>query len=113
MASNALADEVKPLVFPDRVTVLHKIQPLKESNPENFTLEVVILSEKNRRVAAKCLEDIVIYDYKVGGKAPMPDFLYQILLQVQNEQTEWQKKCLSRLQELDRAVSEIEQQNGY
>jgi acyl-CoA thioesterase FadM len=104
---------LKPLVFPDRITVLHKIQPLQENNPDNFTLEVIILSEKHRRVAARCVEDIVIYDYKAGSKAPMPEWVYQVMVEVQNEQTEWQKKCLARLQELDKAISTIETQNGY
>lgn len=56
------------MTYPDRVTVYHKLQTLPEVKTDSFILDVVILSEKHRRPAARCLEDIVFYDYRRGKK---------------------------------------------
>jgi len=56
------------MTYPDRVTVYHKLHALPSATTDAFTLDVLILSEKQRRAAARCLEDIVFYDYRAGGK---------------------------------------------
>lgn len=56
------------MTYPDRVTVYHKLQTLPRADTDSFILDVVILSERYRRPAARCLEDIVLYDYRRGKK---------------------------------------------
>ena len=38
-------------------------------------LDVMILSEVRQRPAAKCLEDVVVYDYRQGKKSSLPPFM--------------------------------------
>ncbi|KAL5121171.1 hypothetical protein ACEQ8H_001023 [Pleosporales sp. CAS-2024a] len=64
-----------PMKWPDRITVLHKLRakPLTEAN--HFILDVMILSEVHRRPAARCVEDIVVYDYTKAKKSALPGFM--------------------------------------
>ena len=103
----------KPLVFPDRITVLHKLRPTLKPDSDSFTLDALILSEKHRRVAAKCVEEIVVYDYRLGKKAPMDDWVYKGLNRIVEEQELWKQQCQLKLRELDEAVEDVERQNGY
>jgi acyl-CoA thioesterase FadM len=103
----------KPLVFPDRITVLHKLRPILKPDADSFTLDALILSEKNRRVAAKCVEEIVVYDYRLGKKAPMDDWVYEGLSRILEEQELWKQQCQLKLRELDGVVQDVERQNGY
>ena len=59
------------MTYPDKVTVYHKLASIPKPDATSFDLEVIILSEKHRRVAARCREDIVLYDYRVGRKIPL------------------------------------------
>jgi uncharacterized coiled-coil protein SlyX len=100
-------------VFPDRITVLHRIRSLSKVDADRFTLEAVILSEKHRRVAAKCVEEIVVYDYRLGKKAAMDEWLWAGLQRVVEEQEQWKEQCQAQLKQLDEAVTQAESQNGY
>lgn len=78
--------------YPDRVTVLHKLRDKPKSDTDHFILDVLILSELHRRPAARCVEDIVVYDYKAARKSPMKPFMVKRLqetfdLQEQAKQT--------------------------
>lgn len=35
----------------------------------------MILSERHQRVAARCVEDLVIYNYRLGNKTHLRDFM--------------------------------------
>lgn len=59
------------MTYPDRVTVFHKLQSLPEGNHDSFKLDVIMLSEKHRRPVARCVEDIVMYDYRTGSKTTL------------------------------------------
>lgn len=37
----------------------------------------MILSEAQRRPAARCIEDIVVYDYRAAKKSPLPGFMVE------------------------------------
>ncbi len=41
-------------------------------------LDVIILSELHRRPAARCIEDIVLYDYRSGTKIPLRPFMRRV-----------------------------------
>lgn len=57
--------------FPDHVTVYHKLSTVPGPKDDSFRLDVLILSERHRRAAARCIEDIVLYDYQKGIKIEM------------------------------------------
>lgn len=59
------------MAYPDRVTVLHKLRAMPEAEDVSYILDVIMLSEKHRRPVARCVEDIVMYDYRKGKKAPL------------------------------------------
>ncbi|ORX94464.1 thioesterase-like superfamily-domain-containing protein, partial [Clohesyomyces aquaticus] len=65
-----------PMKWPDHVTVLHKLRSKPMPDSDHFKLDVLILSELHRRPAARCLEDIVVYDYTKGRKAPLKPFMF-------------------------------------
>ena len=58
-----------------RITVLHKLRNNPEQGTDHFILDVLILSEAQRRAAARCVEDIVVYDYRTAKKSPLPPFM--------------------------------------
>lgn len=60
-----------------RVTVLHKLRNKPSQDSDHFILDVMILSEAQRRVAARCIEDIVVYDYRTAKKSPLPRFMVE------------------------------------
>ncbi len=53
----------------------HKLRSAPTSSTDSFILDVLILSEKHQRPAARCIEDIVVYDYRRGQKSPLRDFM--------------------------------------
>lgn len=59
----------------NRVTVLHKLSNKPAHNSDHFILDVLILSEAHRRPAARCIEDIVVYDYRTAKKTRLPPFM--------------------------------------
>ena len=65
----------KPMTWPDRITVLHKLRDNPTQNTDHFILNVLILSERHQRPAARCVEDIVVYDYRTAKKSPLPPFM--------------------------------------
>ncbi|KAF2011736.1 hypothetical protein BU24DRAFT_355025 [Aaosphaeria arxii CBS 175.79] len=64
-----------PMKYPDRVTVLHRLRSKPSAQMDHFILDVLILSELHRRPAARCVEDIVVYDYQQAKKAPLRPFM--------------------------------------
>jgi len=60
---------LKPLQFPDTVTVYARIDSMSESG---FTMEYLIVS-KNAGEAARGTGRVVIYDYNKNAKAAVPD----------------------------------------
>lgn len=59
------------MTFPDRVIVLHRLSEKPTSTSDHIKLEALILSETYQRVAAKCSEDNVIYDYRAGKRTQL------------------------------------------
>jgi len=64
-----------PMTWPDRISVYHKLRSAPKSSDDSFILDVLILSEVRQRPAARCLEDVVTYDYRQGKKTPLPPFM--------------------------------------
>ncbi|KAF2685540.1 hypothetical protein K458DRAFT_416776 [Lentithecium fluviatile CBS 122367] len=99
-----------PMTYPDRVTVLHKLKDKPKSDSDHFILDVLILSELHRRPAARCVEDIAVYDYRQARKSAMKPFMVKKLqetydLQEQAKQTYGNKvlDLLSRVHHLEKS----------
>ncbi|KAL7272873.1 hypothetical protein RUND412_004306 [Rhizina undulata] len=119
-----------PIVFPDKVSVYHKLDTV---GVDSFTLEAIsslphpsrkahinsvltsrkVLSEKHQRPAARCLEDLVVYNYqpaapKIPGKAPLPEFMKPQMEETLRLQKEAKEDASERMQELEDMVVSLE-----
>jgi YbgC/YbaW family acyl-CoA thioester hydrolase len=76
-----------PITYPDKITVVHKLLPLREK--DRFELQGVVVSHNAKKVAARIKEVIVIVDYNKGGvKAMIPEYVFEAFndrLQLQQE----------------------------
>ncbi|KAJ4348518.1 uncharacterized protein N0V89_009895 [Didymosphaeria variabile] len=99
---------LKPIKYPDRVTVLHKLRSKPKADTDHFILDVLILSELHRRVAARCVEDIVIYDYKAAKKSSMKPFMVEKLQETFELQERAKEKYGNKALELIRRVQALE-----
>ncbi|KAI5801213.1 thioesterase-like superfamily-domain-containing protein [Geopyxis carbonaria] len=100
-----------PVEFPDRVSVFHKLGKVGE---DSFTLDVTILSEKHQRVAARCVEDIVVYNYKPSspaekpGKTRIPPFMRAVFDEVLDAQREAELAAADEVREIEEEVQVLE-----
>jgi Thioesterase-like superfamily len=63
------------MTWPDRISVFHKLGSKPDQSSDSITLDVMIVSEDKQRPAARCVEDIVAYDYRTGQKTKLPTFM--------------------------------------
>ncbi|KAL7794437.1 Thioesterase/thiol ester dehydrase-isomerase [Trichoderma ceciliae] len=101
-----------PMTFPDRVTVLHKLVTKPDYSSDRFYLDVVIYSERQRRPAAKCFEDIVVYDYKAAKKAPLKAFMVDELRATYDLQEQRKQEAERKVAELHAFVEQVENSAG-
>jgi hypothetical protein len=90
--------------------VLHKLRDKPTPNTDHFVLDVLILSEAHRRAAARCVEDIVVYDYKQSKKSPLMPFMvdkFQETFELQEQAKESNdnrvRRLLGRVRELEKS----------
>jgi len=97
-----------PMTWPDRVSVYHKLRDLPDSSTDSFILDVIIMSELHRRPAARCVEDIVVYDYRNAKKAPLRSFMVDKFRKTYELQE--QEKALNgaRVEDLMKRVEDLE-----
>ncbi|PBP29001.1 hypothetical protein BUE80_DR000058 [Diplocarpon rosae] len=98
-----------PMTWPDHISVFHKLSYLPSTTEFSFVLEVMIISELHQRPAARCVEDIVVYDYKKGKKTTIKPFMMKAFEQTWAEQQAETARVEKRIKELDSIVREIEQ----
>lgn len=99
-----------PMTWPDHISVFHKLQELPKDTDSNFMLEVVILSELQQRPAAKCEEDIVVYDYRAGRKRTIMPFMMKAFEQTWKAQEETKRRVAKRIEELEGTVRQLEEE---
>lgn len=58
-----------PLTYPDTVSVGARVTGMDE---DRFTIETAIVSEQHARIAAEAQAIIVMFNYRTGGKTPIP-----------------------------------------
>ncbi|KAF2827675.1 hypothetical protein CC86DRAFT_369759 [Ophiobolus disseminans] len=97
-----------PMKWPDRVTVLHKLRNKPQSDADHFILDVLILSEVHRRPAARCVEDIVVYDYRKGKKSPLAPFMVEKFRDTYELQEQAKERCGDRVRGLLERVQQLE-----
>ncbi|KAK0652863.1 thioesterase-like superfamily-domain-containing protein [Cercophora newfieldiana] len=104
------ADFKFPMVYPDKISVFHKLRSLPEGNPlpSAFSLDCIVLSHQHRRIAAKLEEDIVIYDYKAARKTSMPDFMANLFIDTYRQQEAETLRARTRIWDLISAVEALE-----
>lgn len=100
-----------PMAWPDRISVYHKLRAAPTASTDSFILDVLILSERHQRPAARCVEDIVVYDYRLGAKSPLRGFMvdkFRETFELQEESKARNERrvtdLLQRVQRLEREV---------
>ncbi|KAL3590785.1 hypothetical protein FPOAC2_12987 [Fusarium poae] len=96
-----------PLEFPDRITVFYKLLEAPTYESTSLKKEAWILSETHRRLAAKCIEDTAIYDYRIAKKSVLKPFMVEKLQQTFKLQQEREKKYTEEANKLIKAVEEL------
>ena len=98
------------MAWPDRISVYHKLREAPTAGTDSFTLDVVILSERYQRPAARCVEDLVVYDYGRGVKSPLQDFMVEQFRETFELQERSKKRNEKRVQDLLQRVQRLEKQ---
>lgn len=96
------------MTWPDHISVYHKLASQPTSSTDSFVLDVLILSELHKRPAARCVEDIVVYDYKRGKKTPLRPFMVDAFRQTWQLQEEAKKQNSDRVRSLLDRVQALE-----
>lgn len=97
-----------PMTHPDRVSVFHKLRALPGDKDEAFILDVCIMSELHQRPAARCVEDIVVYDYRAGKKVEVRPFMMDAFKETWKEQEEERERVERRIEQVEGLLGEIE-----
>lgn len=100
-----------PMTHPDRVSVFHKLRALPGEKDDSFVLDVCIMSELHQRPAARCVEDIVVYDYRAGKKVQLRGFMMDAFKETWKEQEAERKRVERRIGEVESMVKGIENES--
>ncbi|KAI1959647.1 hypothetical protein LOZ58_004456 [Ophidiomyces ophidiicola] len=108
-----------PMTYPDQISVYHKLvhapPSLSSPNPNAYSdlvFDVVILSEAKQRVAARCHEVVVLYDYRVGKKvSELPQYMIDQFRHTWDLQQEAKRINRQRMQEIDDRIRDLEVQS--
>jgi acyl-CoA thioesterase FadM len=98
-----------PMTYPDHITVLHKLATPPSFSTDHFILDVVIFSEKHQRPAARLVEDIVVYDYIKGKKAPLKPFMVEGFQQIWREQEAVKLEVGRKVISIEERIRDLEQ----
>jgi hypothetical protein len=99
------------MTWPDHISVYHKLRSLPSPGSDSFMLDVLIVSEMRQRVAASCVEDIVLYDYKAGRKTAMKPFMMEAFQTAWEEQLESTKRAERKIKWVEERVRELERES--
>lgn len=83
---------------------------MPEEGTSAFALEVMILSEKEQRPAARCHEEIVVYDYRVGKKTAFPGYMLEGFKKIYAEQEAERRRQAGRVVRLLEDVKALERE---
>lgn len=94
--------------YPDRISVYHKLGVEPTEDTDAFHFDVIILSERHQRPAARLVEDCVVYDYTKGKKTTFKPFMIEVLRETWRLQQEAKRVNTERLQRLLNRVRKLE-----
>lgn len=94
--------------WPDHVTIYHKLRDEPTPQTDALVLDVLIMSEVHQRPAARCVEDIVVYDYRKGKKGPLKPFMLKAFQETWRLQEEAKRKNSARVNSLLERVRALE-----
>ncbi|EXV04490.1 4-hydroxybenzoyl-CoA thioesterase (4HBT) [Metarhizium robertsii] len=97
-----------PVEYPDKITVIHKLAQRPTYSSDSIFLDAVIYSEAHRRVAARCFEDIAVYDYRAGKRATLKGFMVDELQKIYDLQERGRKQVDDKVDELERDIKVME-----
>jgi acyl-CoA thioesterase FadM len=97
-----------PMVYPDHVTIYHKLVSRPVEGQDNFHLHVIILSELHQRPAARVVEDCVLYDYRKAKKTPLQPFMLKVLQKTWDLQEEAKRRNSERVHSILDRVRKLE-----
>ena len=97
--------------WPDQISVYHKLSSPSTSSTDSFILDVLILSERHQRVAARCVEDIVVYDYKHANKIPLRPFMLDQFKATWDAQEHTKSKNEFQVEQLVKQVRKLEKES--
>lgn len=99
-----------PMTWPDRISVFHKLRHMPSRTDSSMLLDVLILSEGKQRPAARCVEDVVVYDYNASRKSVCPEWMLR-QFQIQfDEQEEAKRVNTAKVEAILDQVRWLEQQ---
>ncbi len=98
------------MAWPDRISVYHKLRAAPTTSTDSFILDVLILSERHQRPAARCVEDIVVYDYRRGIKSPLRGFMLDKFRETFDLQEQSKMRNERRVSDLLQRTQRLEQQ---
>ncbi|KAF4450011.1 hypothetical protein F53441_6795 [Fusarium austroafricanum] len=96
-----------PLEFPDMITVLYKLREAPTSESSSLKMEALVLSEKHRRVAARCIDETTIYDYTTRKKSVLKPFMVEKFQETFKKQEEYRVKQTYRARQVVAAAQEL------
>ncbi|KAI9842387.1 MAG: hypothetical protein M1838_003157, partial [Thelocarpon superellum] len=99
-----------PMTWPDRVTVYHKLRSSPSDEADSFTLDVMILSEVHQRPAARCVEDVVMYDYRQSRRTSLPPFMRHVFTQTFQQQEAEKQAYREQIHSLTQRVEGLERE---
>lgn len=94
--------------YPDNITVYHKLGTEPKPGTDTFIFDVVIISELAQRVAARVIEDVVLFDYRTNKKTPMQPFMVEVLQETWRLQEEAKRVNSGRVNGLLDSVRKLE-----
>lgn len=100
-----------PMTWPDRICVYHKLQAEPDEHTGSMLLDVMILSEAKQRPSARCLEDVVVYDYKTAAKTALPPFMLEQFKQTWELQETAKRQGLTQIRRIEERVRYLETQS--
>ncbi|RDL41114.1 Uncharacterized protein BP5553_01093 [Venustampulla echinocandica] len=100
-----------PMTWPDHISVFHKLRSLPSPTDSHFVLDVMILSELHQRPAARCVEDIVVYDYLQGRKTAIIPFMMDAFLRTWEEQEKEKQRVTQQISMIEGIVGKLENES--
>ncbi|EFQ98650.1 hypothetical protein MGYG_01672 [Nannizzia gypsea CBS 118893] len=105
-----------PMMFPDQISVYHKLsnEPPAPNDPNpghfsNLHLDVLIMSEAKQRPAARCEEDVVLYDYRIAKKLnTLPTWMLVQYRKIWEAQEAAKRVNRGKVQDIERRVRQLE-----